>query len=174
LVPYKGVDVILEAMGRSAALKCCELVVIGDGPQRPALETLTQQHGLKANVHFLGWVEQRRLAREVGRAQVFVFPSLREFGGGVVLEAMASGLPAIVVNYGGPGELVTPETGIALPMQARDPLVEQLRQAMEELAGEPARCRTMGLASSRRVREEFTWSRKAARLVQFYRQVLRL
>jgi glycosyltransferase involved in cell wall biosynthesis len=57
-------------------------------------------------------------------------------------------------------------------MQAREPLVEALRQAMEELAGDPARCRTMGLAASRRVREEFTWPRKAARLVDIYRQVL--
>jgi starch synthase len=77
-----------------------------------------------------------------------------------------------VVNFGGPGELVTPDCGIPLPMQARDPLVERLRQAMEELAGEPARCRAMGLAASRRVREEFTLSSKAERLVHFYRHTL--
>ena len=172
LVPYKGVDLTLEAMGRSEALKGCELLIIGDGPQRPALEALAQHLGLNANVQFLGWVDQRRLAIEVGRSQVFVFPSLREFGGGVVLEAMASGLPPIVVNYGGPGELVRPDCGILLPMQAREPLVEALRQAMEELAGDPACCRAMGLAASRRVRQEFTWPKKAARLVDIYRQVL--
>jgi glycosyltransferase involved in cell wall biosynthesis len=172
LVPYKGVDLVLEAMRRSGSLKGCELLIIGEGPQRPALEAFTQQHGLNANVHFLGWVDQRRLAREMGRSQVFVFPSLREFGGGVVLEAMASGLPPIVVNYGGPGELVKPDCGILLPMQAREPLVELLRQAMEGLAGNTARCRTMGLAASRRVRKEFTWPRKAACLVDIYRQVL--
>jgi hypothetical protein len=43
---------------------------------------------------------------------------------------------------------------------------------MEELAGDPARCRSLGLAACRRVREEFTWSSKTERIVGMYRQTL--
>jgi len=172
LVPYKGVDLILEAMKQSGILKNCELRVVGDGPELVRLKDLTRQYGLEANVSFAGWVDQQSLAREFSSTQAFAFPSLREFGGGVVLEALASGLPAIIVDYGGPGELVTPECGILLPMKPRQELVEQLRRGMEELAGDPVRCRAKGLAACRRVREEFTWTVKADRIVAMYRQVL--
>jgi glycosyltransferase involved in cell wall biosynthesis len=172
LVPYKGADLVLEAMGGSAALKACEFVIAGDGPERGRLEALVKQHGLENNVQLLGHVDQQRLSQEFSRSQVFAFPSLREFGGGVVLEALASGLPAIIVDYGGPAELVTPECGVLLPLRPRAELVESLRQAMEALAGDPDRCRALGVAACRHVREEFVWSTKAARIVDFYRQIL--
>lgn len=173
LVPYKGADLILDAMRRSPALRACELCIVGDGPERGRLEVLIREYGLEDNVQMLGWVDQPRLAQEFARSQVFAFPSLREFGGGVALEALASGLPAVIVDYGGPAELVTPECGVLLPMRPREELVESLRRAMEELAGDPERCRQMGEAACRRVRDEFTWSTKAARLVEMYRLVIK-
>ncbi|MCC6417968.1 MAG: glycosyltransferase family 4 protein [Gemmataceae bacterium] len=172
LVPYKGVDLTLEAMSRSAALKACELCVIGDGPQRTQLEALTRQYGLEGNVQFLGWVDQKRLGEEFRRSQVFVFPSLREFGGGVALEALASALPAIIVAYGGPAELVTPECGVLVPLRPRAELVPALQAAMEQLAADPVRCRALGQAACNRVRDEFTWTAKAGRLAAIYRQLL--
>lgn len=171
LVPYKAMDIVLEALGRSKALRDCELAIVGDGPMRPQLEAFVRSHGMQNQVQFVGWVEQKQIAAEMARSQAFVFPSLREFGGGVVLEALASGLPSIVVDYGGPGELVTPECGILLPLVRREELVEQGRRAMEELSGDAERCRRLGTAACRRVREEFVWSRKAARLVEMYRQI---
>jgi glycosyltransferase involved in cell wall biosynthesis len=173
LVPYKGADLIVEAMSCSRALRRCNLVIVGDGPQRGPLTELVQKHGLQDNVRIAGWVDQPQLARELGTAQSFVFPSLREFGGGVVLEALAKGLPSVVADYGGPAELVTPDCGVLLPMRPRGELVESLRQAMEGLASDPARCRAMGAAACRKVREEFTWEVKAGRIVEMYRETLR-
>lgn len=172
LVPYKGTAFILEAMRDSAALRTCELHIVGDGPDRERLESLTREFGLSGNVRFLGWLDQQSLAAELGHSQAFVFPSLREFGGGVVLEAFSRGLPAIVVDYGGPGELVTPQCGIALPMAPAAELTTSLQGAMEQLAGDPARCRRMGRYACRMVREQFTWNAKAARIVKFYNEVL--
>jgi len=171
-VPYKGFDLIVEAMARSPALQKCQLTIYGDGPQKPALESLVQQHGLQDCVQLAGWVNQKQLGQELARSQAFVFPSLREFGGGVVLEALASGLPSIIVDYGGPAELVTPECGILLPMEPREALIGKLRAAMEALSVDPVRCRKLGAHACQRVRDEFVWSSKAARIVEFYRQVL--
>ena len=172
LVPYKGVELILEAMRSSASLRSCELRVVGDGPHRSHLEARVREWGLESNVHFAGWIDHRVLAREFGAAQAFVFPSLREFGGGVVVEAMASRLPSIVVDYGGPGELVTPQCGILLPLAPRDALVANLKAAMERLASEPELCRELGRVAADRVRTEFTWQAKAARVVEIYHRVL--
>jgi glycosyltransferase involved in cell wall biosynthesis len=134
LVPYKGADLTLEAIRDSEALRRCEFRIAGDGPQRPHLEALVKEWHLEDCVKLLGWTDQTQLAEEFRRAQAFAFPSLREFGGGVVVEAMASALPAIIVDYGGPAELVTPESGVLLPMAPRAELVPRLRQAMEALA----------------------------------------
>ena len=111
-------------------------------------------------VHFRGNIDNADIAGELQSAQVFVFPSLREFGGGVVLEAMASGLPSIIVDYGGPAELVTSDSGILLPMRRRDEMVVNLRAAMESLASDSARCRVMSDAGVARVRDHFTWMPK--------------
>jgi glycosyltransferase involved in cell wall biosynthesis len=172
LVPYKGMDLILEAMGRSDALRGCELRIIGDGPQRTHLESLAGILGLAQSVTFLGWRDQRDVGRELREAQAFVFPSLREFGGAVVLEAMASGLPVIVVDYGGPGELATSECGLKLPMAPRESLIPDLKSAMERLASDVGLCQRLGDAAKERACELFTWPKKANQIVEIYRDIL--
>ncbi len=175
LVPYKGMDLIVQAMARLTALRRdAELHVIGDGPFRTTLEALASESGLSSIVTFAGWVEHTKLQDHLRRAQAFVFPSLREFGGGVVVEAMGSGLPPIVVDYGGPGELVTDECGIRLPMAPREQLVSRLSESMESLLDDPDRCQRMSLAGIDRVRCSFTWPQKAAQIVTIYRDLLGL
>src|SRR5262249_56307259 len=104
--------------------------------------------------------------------EVVVFRRLREFGGGVILEAMACALPCLIVDYGGPGELVSEATGVKLPMRPREELVELLRAAMERMAADPTGCRRMGEAAAAEVRREHTWDAKASHVTDIYRQVL--
>jgi glycosyltransferase involved in cell wall biosynthesis len=85
---------------------------------------------------------------------------------------MACALPCLIVDYGGPGELVSEGTGIKLPMRPREELIESLRLAMEELAANPDGCRQMGEAAAAEVRREHTWDAKAGRVAEIYRDVL--
>jgi glycosyltransferase involved in cell wall biosynthesis len=172
LVPYKGLGLTLEAIRRSPALRQCELSVIGDGPDRAAHERFVAEHGLHDCVRILGQQPQPALAAEMRRSQAFVFPSLREFGGGVILEAMACALPCLIVDYGGPGELVSEATGVKLPMRPREELIERLRTAMERMAADPDGCRRLGEAAAAEVRREHTWDARAAKVVGIYRNVL--
>jgi glycosyltransferase involved in cell wall biosynthesis len=175
LVPYKGFDLILQAMAQSTELRrYSELIVIGDGPSRAALEAQASDLGLSSIVTFAGWVEHAKLQEHLRSAQAFAFPSLREFGGGVVVEAMACGLPPIVVNYGGPGEIASDECGIRLPMAPRQELVDRLSEAMVTLLSDPERCRRMSSAGLERVRRRFSWPQKAAQIVAIYRDMLGL
>lgn len=171
LVPYKGFDMVLQAMAASPVLRTCRLTIVGDGPQRSNLETMVSESGLTDRVAFTGWMEQCDLSQHLRNSQAFVFPSLREFGGGVVLEAMASGLPSIIVNYGGPAELIDGTNGIRLPLTRRPELVTNLITAMEALATNDDRCRRMSAAAVDTVRKRFTWDRKAATMVQWYREL---
>jgi len=172
LAPVKVIDLILHAMGGSELLRGCKLTIVGDGPQRESLEAITRQHGLEDNIEFRGWLDQSTLAGCLEKSQAFVFPSVKDFGGGAVLEAMAAALPSIVCNYGGPAELISEETGIVLPLGAADELVVSLRTAMETLAVDHLLSARLGEEAARRVRRDFIWSAKAERIVAYYRQIL--
>ena len=120
LVPYKGADILIDAAAPLLAEGHMTLDIIGFGPEREALEATVAQRGLAAHVRFLGKVSHHDVAALVGAADVFTFPSVREFGGAVVLEAMAAGVVPVVVDYGGPGELITPACGFGIPLGTRD------------------------------------------------------
>lgn len=172
LVPYKGLWLTLQAMRDSSILRNCELFVIGDGPDRDRIRQMVEEYNLTEQVTLLGWLDQREVSRTLASSQCFVFPSLREFGGGVVLEAMASGLPSIVVDYGGPCDLIDGDCGILLPMQARADMVPALRSAMEELVGDHDKCRKFAHNGIERVRKEFTWAAKAEEMCSLYEEII--
>lgn len=172
LSPLKGFDMVIEAMASSEKLRQTELVIIGDGPERERLLELVRTHGLHDNVHLPGWLKQKEVAVELAGSQAFVFASVKDFGGGAVLEAMASGLPSIVVDYGGPADLVDDSYGIRVPMAKRPQLVIGLRAAMERLAGDHALCTRMGETAAAVARDHYTWDAKAERIVSFYDEVI--
>lgn len=172
LVPYKCADVVVEAMARRPSLRRHRLLVVGDGPERPALEAIIARHGLQDCVQLLGWKTQAEVGRLLRTADVFAFPSIRELGAGVVVEAMACGLACLVVDYGGPGGLVRSGCGRKVPLQSKDAMIETFAAAMESMAADPAGVRAMGRAASEFVDREYSWARKAAKLRDVYEWVL--
>jgi glycosyltransferase involved in cell wall biosynthesis len=80
--------------------------VCGDGPDASRLRLLARARGLEDRVEFRGWVERAEVLRTMREeASVFVFPSLHDEAGWVVAEAMASGLPVVCLDLGGPPTL---------------------------------------------------------------------
>ncbi len=114
-VPYKLPQLAVRAFVIRPALRAHRLVMIGDGPERSAVEQLVRSHGLESCVDLLGWKSQAEVATLMREADIFAFPSIRELGAGVVIEAMACGLPCVVVDYGGPGGLISEGRGIKVP-----------------------------------------------------------
>ena len=173
LVPYKGADMLLEAALPLIKSGRMELLILGDGPERKSLEATVTKEDISANVHFSGWVEHTEVAKHLHPCQIFAFPSVREFGGGVVLEAMALGLCPIVINYGGPGELVTNSTGIRLALNTRTPLVLALRNALEDLLDNPEQLETLRANAQAYTYTHFTWAAKAQQITTVYDNVLK-
>ncbi len=172
LVPYKGCDMLLRAAAPLIREHKVRIDVIGDGPERAALERIVEEESIGTGVKFLGWVQHGELQKHLGAAHVFGFPSVREFGGAVVLEAMALGVVPVVLDYGGPGELVTERTGIAIPMGTREEIIGRVREALAELASDPARVEAMGTVARRRAFGQFTWDAKASMVREVYKWVL--
>jgi len=172
LVPYKGADMLIEAAAPLVRAGAVRIDVLGDGPELERLTALVAREGLESGVDLAGWVDHRELQHRLVQSDVLGFPSVREFGGGVVLEAMALGLAPLVVDYGGPAELVTPTTGWRVPLGRRDAIVAGVRAALERLAARPESVRPTGRRARRRVLSTFTWEAKARQTLEVYRWVL--
>ena len=172
LVPYKGADMLMEAAAPLVQAGKIVLDIVGDGPEMPPLKALAKKLDLTGGVKLDGWVEHSKLQERLIQSDILGFPSIREFGGAVVLEAMALGLVPVVVDYAGPSELVTKDTGYLVPIGRREQIVERLRNVLTELTESGERIRPMGVEARERVMSAFTWRAKARQVSEVYDWVL--
>jgi len=143
------------------------LVIVGDGPLRPALEEHARRLGLDGEVRFLGAVHDA--ARLLPGFDVFVLSSVLEGMSNALLEAMAAGRPVVATRVGGNPELVIDgETGLLVP--PRDP--EALAEALLRLVRDPGLARRLGEGARRRVESQFTLAAMVGRLEGLYGDLL--
>ena len=81
---------------------------------------------------------------------------------------MSLGVVPLVVDYAGPGELVTPETGVAVPIGSREEIVVRLRVALEALSEDPGKLLLMANRARARALTLFTWEAKARQVAEVY------
>jgi glycosyltransferase involved in cell wall biosynthesis len=172
LLALKCVDVLLEAFARVLAAHPARLTIIGDGAERDNLEALVDQLELRQHVVFEGWISQAECADRLRSADVMVFPSIRECGGAVVLEAMAMGIPVIATNWGGPKDYLDPSCGILIDPISRQTLVDGFVDAMMRLAGSEDLRRQLGNAGRQRVLAHFNWETKTLEMMNIYREAI--
>lgn len=117
LAPVKGVGVLIEAIARLAAeMPDIHCTLVGDGPERAALAQLARDLGVDRHITFAGATGQDAILRYYQQADVFALPSFAEGVPVVLMEAMATGVPAIATAVGGIGELIEHGTsGLIVP-----------------------------------------------------------
>ncbi|MFI5065000.1 MAG: glycosyltransferase family 4 protein [Streptosporangiales bacterium] len=171
LVRTKGARDAIRALGLARGLPVT-LDIVGDGPDRGACEALTAELGLSGQVRFHGRLPRDEVTAFYQAADIFLFPSYREPGGNVVFEAMAHGLPLIVSDIGGPGNVVDESCGIRLHPVTPDGYARDLAGAVTRLAGDPLLRGTLGAGARRRVAEVALWDNKVRHLEGIYADVL--
>lgn len=168
LVPYKGADMALEALEPLLKEGKIRFDIYGDGPEKQHLLSMIDNLDLSDCVTIHGFVGHSELQAKLVSADVLVFPSIREFGGGVVLEAMALGVVPIVVDYAGPAELVSDEIGYLIPMGNRDSIIDDLRLTLGAICADPEQLKKRRKAAIAKVNECFTWVKKAEQSREIY------
>ena len=170
LLPVKGVAMLLEAM---AALDFpVQLTIVGEGPERSALERMSGKLGLAEQVLFTGNLPLNEVAQILQQAHVFCLPSVRESGGAVLLEAMAIGRPVIAIDFGGPAEIVDDGVGAKLPATGKADVVQGLIEQLENVRRQPELWIARGQEGRRRVELNYSWDAKIAGAVACYRELL--
>lgn len=171
LIPIKNLQLLIDAFAKAvSANRRLQLVLIGEGTERGALEQSALSHGIKDSVVFLGQVEGKSLAKWYSASDIFVIPSLYESFSIVALEAMASGLPVIASDVGHLPTLVKPGgNGLLFPSGNRD----ALSTAILELAGDLFLARAMGDEGRKFVEANFGWERIGETIEQYYESLVR-
>ena len=164
----KGVAYLLRALSLLRSETPFHLTVV-HRPGSKGAPRLVQQLGLHGKVTFLEDLSVEELAKTYNRAQLLVSPSLYEGFGLPAAEAQACGTPVVATSAGALRMIVEDgETGVLVAAGEAEPLAKAIRTLLED----PERCRTMGEAGARRIRERFSWRRTAEETLAFYEEVL--
>jgi teichuronic acid biosynthesis glycosyltransferase TuaC len=144
--------------------------IIGEGPERIALEGLATRLGVSERVDFLGQLAPQQAVERARRCTLFVMPSTEEAFGVAYVEAMAAGIPAIGCRgEPGPEEIAAAGDGFMLVPPGD---IERLTQRIDELLSDPHRLREAGQRARATVAANFTWERCGEQTLAAYEHVL--
>ncbi len=171
LVYYKGVDILLRAMSKIMHLDA-HLAIVGEGPLKEELQSLSIDLGISDRVHFLGRVSDEDLLQMYTRSSIFVLPSTlpTECFGLVQVEAMLAAKPVINTDLptGVPWVSVHGETGMTVPPAD----VIALATAMELLLTDDDMRLKFGQQGKLRAQNMFTLNRHVSSTAELYREFL--
>jgi len=169
LVPEKGIDLAVAALGRLVhRFPRLELVIAGDGPERPTLEEQAITLGLRHLVDFRGWVAPDEVPHLMNTATLVVVPSRWEGLPGVAIQAGQMARPVVGARIWGLPEIVAHgETGLLTEPDDSDGLAE----AITALLDHPEQATRMGQCARRRVENLFGWDRYVDAYDALYRSL---
>jgi len=167
----KGLDLMLhafaEARQRNPALT---LTVVGGGSEAARMQRLATRLSLGNSVRWLGTVPKAAVQDLMAEHDIFVFTSLHDTSGNVLLEAMAAGLPSVTLKHHGAAEMTTDATSIRIEPTSVRATVAALAEAVVHLSQNAELRAAMGTAARQRVLEHYAWPKKVAVMDRFYQE----
>jgi glycosyltransferase involved in cell wall biosynthesis len=166
----KGLSLALDSFRRTPPR--CRLTVAGRGPLLDHARAEAARLGVAERVAWLGEVPRTEMSDLFNSSDIFLFTSLRDSFGSVVLDAMAHALPVVTLDHQGVGTLLPSQASIRVPVTDPEDVAGQLGAALAELAGSPERREAMG-REARLWAAGQTWERRAAEMTDRYHEILR-
>lgn len=166
LVRRKACYIGLRAAAPILRSGLAHFTIIGGGPEQTNLEQLAKSLEIERAVSFCGWQSHADVLKRLRSADVVVLPAIREGGGGVVFEALASGTVPVILDYGGPGDIVHPEVGYKVAPSSEDEVVSKMEAILKDIESDRDllhRLRQQGMSYAR---ECLTWDAKAQATTQ--------
>ena len=169
--PTKGLVVAIRALAECNDHQV-RLLVAGSGSDRTRMEDLTRELGLTNRVEFLGRIPHEDMPALFQRCDAFLFTSLRDSFGSVVLEAMAHGLPVVTLNHQGMRAFVPDDAAIKIPVKTPEQIIRDFARAIESLVSDPDSMHRMSQAASYFANEQ-TWMRRAEMMNALYDELVK-
>jgi glycosyltransferase involved in cell wall biosynthesis len=170
----KGTRLLLLAFQRAHRENTkLRLRLAGDGPEAPLERAWVEANGLNEVITFSGRRTHAEMAEEFAQADVFVFPSIRDTSGAIVLEAMACGLPVVCLDHQGVKLMVDDYSGIKIKTQSLKVTIEGMSEAILKLSSNNYLRNLLGRGARDRAVKQFSWNSKAQRIANEYRKMLK-
>lgn len=161
LIPRKAHGLVIQAL---RWLPEMDLIVIGDGSEREALNALAWEAGVGERVRFVGALAQEELRNYYGAADALVLASSREGWANVLLESMACGTPVVASTIGGTPEVVSvPEAGVLIAERTPAAIAEAVQRLL---------ARHTDREATRRYAERFSWAETTAGQLQLFGRII--
>jgi glycosyltransferase involved in cell wall biosynthesis len=170
LEPHKALTLALQALARVEDVRV-NLLVAGAGYMRARLEKQVNRLHLQKRVKFLGFIPYQNMPALFRSCDAFLFTSLRDSFGAVVLEAMAYGLPTLTLDHQGVGDFIPSDAGIKVPVTVPEDTINALAQGIRRLATSHRQREIMSVAAWNFAKEQ-AWDLRAERMSQIYEEVL--
>lgn len=168
----KGTRLLLLAFQRAHRKNPnLRLHIAGDGPELPRDRVWVDANSLSEVITFSGKRSHVEMAEEFADADLFVFPSIRDTSGAIVLEAMACGLPVVCLDHQGGRLMVGENAGIRVKPQSLELTIQGLAAAILELSDNTLLRESLGKNARARVLHDFTWEKKAEQLADIYQRL---
>ncbi len=164
----KNLEVLLASFAKVIQKTAANLVLVGDGPLKDELKAKAESFGIRENTHFIGTVPPNMMANVYAGASLFMFTSLTDTQGLVLIEAKAAGLPAVAVGALGVADMV--QDGIDGFLCQNDP--NQIAEKAVSLLKQPALLAAMS-ENAKRTAQEFSRESCAQKLLECYRSIMK-
>lgn len=173
LIKIKSFDLAIKSFAKfNGKNPDSKVVIIGDGPELENLKKLSKELSVEEKIVFKKWMPRKNLLKEIALADVFLFPSLRDGGGQVVVEAMAVGKPVVCFDIAGPGFHVDENCGIKIKPDGTKQAVKDIVDALEKLYSNKDLRKRLGSAAKEKAEREYDWDVLGGRLQEIYKNVL--
>lgn len=166
----KALQLLLLALNEIPHTLPCELRILGRGPLEKRWKRLALRLGIDSYCNWMGWLPYDQAMAQYNWADVFVFTSLRDTAGTVVLEALSKGVPVICLDHQGVGDIITDDCGFKIPVTTPREVISCLRDTIVCLVENRARLLALSWGAMERARE-YLWSRNGKQMAEIYEKV---
>lgn len=173
LIKIKGFDLSIRAFKAfNDKVPNAKFIIIGEGPELKHLKKLADDLKLGEKIVFESWIPREKLLHKMSTCSVFLFPSLRDGGGNVVVEAMAVGVPVVCFDLAGPGFHINDSCGIKIKPDDPKQAVYDMAKALEKLYFNKELRDKLGRGARERAEREYNWEKLGDKLNKIYKEVL--
>ena len=171
--PFKGIPMLLEAIALLKNKFPIHLTIVSEGPLREQWENQAKHLQINELITWYGQALSAEVAEQIQKAHVLCLPSVRESGGGVLLEAMACARPVIALKYGGPAEIIDDKIGCAIPIEGGPTaVIASLVDCISGIFKEPEVWQQKGIVARQRTEQLYGWETKIENALALYQELL--
>lgn len=172
LIYIKGFKLLIEAFNKIKNKDKYEIIVIGDGNMKSRYVEVIKSYNLENYINFKGKLSYDETLKQYKRADIFVFTSLRDTSGNVVLEAMSNCLPIIALNHHGCADMLTDDCAIKIDIKSESQVIVDLKNAIIQLGNNYNERIDKGINSYNRIKDLYLWESKGKLMNEIYSSLI--